>query len=90
MTFPPVAWADTENMSSPFWGNLRRSSVDVYGSVDTCIIVESYKKQYPTRDVLSPEMLHFNTDALPASWRVVQYGGDKNFLYGRVSAISLS
>ena len=74
LILPPVAWPAPKNMSINFWYNSRRYSVEVYGSGDTCMIVESYTKQYPTREILSPEMLHLKTDPWPASWRQLSMG----------------
>ena len=62
MDLPSVDWATPENMPSPFRDNLRISLVELYGSVKTYMIVESSTKQYPTREIMSPEMLYLKTD----------------------------
>ena len=74
MSFSPIAWAVSENMSSTFWDNLRISSVEVYGSGYTCMILESYKKKYPTREIMSTDMLHLKTAACPAYQRKFSMG----------------
>ena len=74
MNLPYVTWAAPKKMSSPLRENPRRSSAEVYGSVDTCMIVESSTKKYPNRKILYPEMLHLKTAQWTASTRQFSMG----------------
>ena len=62
MNLPSVDWATPENMPSPFRDNLRISLVELYGYVNTYMIIESSTKQYPTREILYSKMLYLKTD----------------------------
>ena len=38
------------------------------------MILDSFTNQYPTREILSPDILHLKTNLWPASWRQFSMG----------------
>ena len=79
MTYSPVSLANPEKIFKPFCVSLNVTSWSICGVGTTCMIVESYTRQYTKRWKDSCEILHLKSDMWPVYLR--QFGRGELTMY---------